>query len=236
MTIVDRVRAAAQAAQSAARSSLRLPGLLGEAVSIGITSGAPDEGPRGASPWAPAPMLGADDFNAYRSAFEQAALMPKAWKNLFFVQIKELRPSGLAPGGADGFNLFVVDLSWAPITMPGDAIAVGGANLDHLNSAERVELRMTTFDDESGSVKRWFEGKAEQASHKDGTFGLPVEYLVTVDITHMKTMQPGAAGLHARQKFLMRPSSMENELSRQAPELETVMLAFTQFDTFMKEP
>jgi len=184
-------------------------------------------------PWPAAPVWGGLSLREYRQLWEESARTQKAFKNLFHIEIRELKPSRDAPGGAGGFNLFAIDVSFAPCTMPGDAIAIGSGSIDNLNGAERVELRVTTLDDVRGSVKRWFLSKADQATRVDGTFGLPADYLVTVDITHMATTGISESDPRLTHRWLMRPSNMDNELSRRAGELEELQLAFVQFDTFV---
>jgi hypothetical protein len=184
--------------------------------------------------WTAAPVFGEmGSLSLYRAMFEESAMIEKAWKNLYFVRLDEFRRSQESPGGAEGINALVVDVGFSPATMPGEAVSIGSANMDNLMAAERVELRMTVFDDARGSVKRWFLAKCDQAAHVDGTFGLPVEYLVTIDLTHMATIGPGRPDERLRHKLLMRPSNIEIELSRRDPNLEELQLSFTQFDTFV---
>jgi hypothetical protein len=92
---------------------------------------------------------------------------------------------------------------------------------------------MTTMDDESGNIKRWFMSKCMQATHKGGTFGLPSDYLMTLTLTHMASARPERSDLRLSQSFLVRPSNIEMELSRRSPELEELPLSFVEFDTFM---
>lgn len=158
----------------------------------------------------------------------------RAWKNLFHVSIEELRPSKESPAGAGIINLMAVDVSFGPAAMPGEVIGVGSANIDLLNSSERVELRLTAFDDKRGALKRWFLAKCDQAAHIDGTFGLPVDYLSVVTVVHMDPAGRAGSKERLRHKFLMRPSSVEIELSRRGPELEELAMSFMQFDTFVE--
>ena len=113
------------------------------------------------------------------------------------------------------------------------AVAIGSANLDHLTGSERTDLRLTTLDDDRGSITRWFAAKCDQTAHADGTFGLPADYLVTVDITQMAPTNKGTDKERMKFKFLMRPVAIEKELSRRSGELEEIQISFTQFDTFM---
>lgn len=230
----QRVAAAARKVQDAlgkqiaGRLPATLPGLSGIATPVPRAPALPS------AKWAPAPLFGGLTLDRYRQLFVQSAMTAKGWKNLFHLSIGELTPSKEAPQGADGLiNLLAVDVSFAPCTMPGDVVQIGGANIDHLAASERVELRLTTMDDDRGSLKRWFAAKADQAVHTDGTMGLPVDYLVVIAVTHMDPEGKAGTDARLRHRWLMRPTNMDIELSRRAPELEELQLSFVQFDTFM---
>lgn len=192
-------------------------------------------GPTGsqASPWTAAPLYGGMTLERYRQLFVESAMTARSWKNLFHVSIAEYKPSRESPAGAGPINLLAVDVSFAPCTMPGDVVNIGAANVDRLESTERVELRLTTFDDDRGSLKRWFIAKCDQAAHLDGTMGLPVDYLLTVTVIEMDPLGTSAPDERMHHKFIMRPTNTEVELSRRSPELQEVPMAFVQFDTFM---
>lgn len=196
----------------------------------------PDLGPPNGTQWTAAPVFGGLSLEQYRRLWAESAMTAKAFKNLFHVRFRDLRPSRFAPAGADGFNLFALDVSFAPCTMPGEAVPVGSANVDNLSASERVEVRITTLDDVRGSIKRWFIGKADQAARADGTFGIPADYLMVLDVTHMATAPTSETDARLTQRWLVRPSNMDNELSRRASELEELQLSFTQWDTFMAVP
>lgn len=217
---------------------------LGKAVNqyaeqLGVT--APRRKPKFPNPgklatWTPAPVWGGVTGEEYFELFKASASTTKSWKNLFWVDIEELTPSKAAPAGVGKlWNMLATDVSFAPVTMPGDMTAVGSANIDHLNGAERVEIRLTTMDTADGAIKRWFLAKADQAAHRDGTFGLPVEYLVMLRLTHMAPTNEGSDAKRFRHAYLVRPSNMDTELSRRDPGMEELQLAFTQFDTFMEQ-
>ena len=213
----------------------------GRPVSLGpppVGGGTPRAKPEFAPPttWTPAPVWGGLSLDEYRRIFVESAMTAKAFKNLFYVSITDLKPSKEAPNGAGGFNLFALDVSFAPYTMPGDSVAIGSANMDNLQATERVELRITTLDDSRGSLKRWFAGKADQAAREDGTFGVPADYLMVIEVTHMATALPGRQDPRLSHRWLMRVSNIDHELSRRAPELEELQMSFVQFDTFVKPP
>lgn len=179
-----------------------------------------------------APMWGGMTLDEYIASFTASSLIARSWKNLFFVSIAELTQTPQSPAAAGLINLLAVDVSYAPYTMPGDAVQIGGGNMDSLATTDRVELRLTTFDDEVGTLKRWFYSKASQAAHKDGTFGMPVDYLMYVTVIHMDPTGRKSPGQRLREQFLMRASNIEIELSRRAPELQELSLSFVEFDTF----
>jgi hypothetical protein len=194
--------------------------------------------PTGSPPtlWTPAPLWGGMTLKRYREAWFDRAMTPSAWKNLFFVSIAELQPSREAPNGAEPINMLALDVAFSPVTMPGEAIALGTANLDKLEATERVEVRLTTLDDDRGTLKRWFIAKCDQAARTDGTVGLPAEYLCAVSVVHMDPTGKNAPDVRMTHRWLMRPSNLDIELSRRTPELEELPMSFVQFDTFMPAP
>jgi len=202
---------------------------------LGVPAGVQDALGIGAPAyWAPAQLLGSLTIEKQRKQFAEAAMLRRSWKNLFHIRIDELRASKESPGGAGPINLLAVDVNFGAITMPGEAVPIGGANIDNLSGSDRTELRLTTYDDERGSIYRWFAAKADQAVRTDGTFGIPAEYLVVITVTQMTSTGEGDSKDRMRHRFLMRPSSAEVELSRRAAELQELALSFVEFDTFME--
>lgn len=180
-------------------------------------------------------LWGGVTFDEYRANFVRAASVKHSWKNLFHVQIAERTAVPESAALSDGFiNMLALDVSLSPFTLPGESVPIGSANMDRLASSERVEVRMTTMDDERGSIKRWFMSKCAQATRKDGTFGLPSDYLMVLTITHMASARTERSDPRLSQAFLVRPSNIDLELSRRAPELEELPLSFVEFDTFME--
>ena len=157
-----------------------------------------------------------------------------AKKNLFLLSIGQ--QLGRTPQ-LTNINLFVTDLSYGPITITADSHKVGSAVLDQPNGTEPIELRLTTMDDEAGSVRKWFDALASAVTHSDGTFGLPAEYLVKISILHSFVDDDSAAywlrGKRGWKKEMwLRPVSLESELSRKDTGLEEFALVFHQFDTY----
>lgn len=135
------------------------------------------------------------------------------------------------PQGCKMFNLFATSVSYAPSTMVGEKVQFGSAISDRLTGTEAVELQLTTMDDEVGTLKRWFEGKFDQAAHTDGTFGVPGDYLVDIAIYHAVAKKDDRAyRFHAK----MRPQNIQHELSRSEQAMQELTITFSQFDSFMK--
>lgn len=143
------------------------------------------------------------------------------------------RGAGGGSSAAQMFNLFATSVSYSPVTMVGEKVPFGSATLDRLNGTEATELQITTMDDEVGTLKRWFEGKSAQAAHPDGTFGVPMEYLVNIAIYHAVVRPDDRAfKFHAK----MRTQSIQMELSRSEQAMQEISMTFSQFDSFVTVP
>ena len=181
--------------------------------------------------WTEVPWFGSLTLDSARTMFAESAMTQKAWKSLFHIRVDEQWPG---PESSGSFQMMALDASFAPWTMPGEAVQIGGANMDRLAATDRVELRLATLDDARGTLKRWFDFKCAQAAHPDGTFGVPADYLVTITLTHMDTEGTAPDELRFRRRWLMRPANVDHELSRRAQELEELQMTFVQFDTFVQ--
>lgn len=167
-----------------------------------------------------------------------------ARKNLFIVSIKEqpIESSDVQSrrsGGLDLFNMFVLDVSYGPITITADSHKIGSAVLDQPNGTEAVELRITTLDDEHGTIKSWFTQLSALVTHEDGTMGVPADYLAKISITHsFVTDESSKYWLGGVQPWKVdayfRPVSMEFDLSRKEDAFEEFTMVFHQFDTYYK--
>ncbi len=112
----------------------------------------------------------------------------------------------------------------------GEAIRIGSAFYDKVDGTERIEMRVTTYDDADGTIKRWFEDLRYKVAHPDGTFGLPIEYLVRFTITHASIME--GVGSAYTNTYVMRPGSIETDLSRRDHAMAEIPMTFVQFDPF----
>lgn len=183
----------------------------------------------------PTPLLGGITPMAAQMMMAESINTNFAKKNLFLVSVFE--PAGVgglqcvAGGDMSTFNLFCTDLSYAPNTIAGDKHRVGAAQVDSVVSSEPIEFRITTLDDQQGSLKKWFRSKASAAVHRDGTVGVPAEYLVQFKIIHAFITEGTAINAHI-DKVWVRPASIEFDLSRKDDALQELQMSFTQHDTF----
>lgn len=184
-----------------------------------------------------------------RRMMEESLATHFARKNLFMVSIKNPKakidavdPQYGAEGGPYNLlNLFVVDVSYGPITITADAHKIGSAVLDQPNGTEAIEMRLTTMDNEKGSIRRWFSQLAGQVTNTDGTFGVPADYLLQIEILHSFVTEESKAhwlsksgGKGWSQKSWFRPVSLESDLSRKDDALEEFTMVFHQFDTYYR--
>jgi hypothetical protein len=157
-------------------------------------------------------------------------------KNLWFLEIVEATGSE-TPGYEDisrAFNMFATDVSYSDESIASEGKAVGMSAIDLINGIERTEMRITTYDDARGTIRGWFDARRARVAHKDGTLGVPREYLVKIFVSQSATDETGAALFGSfKRVFVVRPTSIEHELSRTEDGLQQIQMTFSQFDTFM---
>jgi hypothetical protein len=158
-------------------------------------------------------------------------------KNVWFIRVTDPKPKGLVgPSISDELgtlNFLALDVSYSTNGVQGDKAAIGSAVMDRIHGGDHTELSITTLDDSAGTIKRWFQGKQRQAIAVDGTFGLPVDYCVTIEVVHgVPNNDVTGADLAFRSHLRMRPGSMPLELSRRDHGFAEIQLSFSQFDTF----
>lgn len=141
--------------------------------------------------------------------------------------------SAIAPIALKTFDLLALDVSYGP-SLAGDHVQVGSSFLDRPAGRNPTEMQITTMDDEAGTIKRWVEMKTAQLARSDGTFGLPAEYLVTIEVFHAipSDQVPGYTGAYSK-KMRMRVVSSQHDLSRRDQALSECQLQFQEFDPFM---
>lgn len=162
------------------------------------------------------------------SVFDEHVRTDFAKKNLWCIRVRNLQ------GGAPlDINLFAIDVAYPLFSVQGDPVHVGSGSFDVVTNSERREMRITTLDDSSGSVKRWFEERHAAMCHPDGTFGLPVEYVFKVDVLHAYISEQVDGAIDGWvDSYVMRPGSLETDLSRREDAMQEVQMTFVQWDTF----
>ncbi len=178
------------------------------------------------------PLLGGITLDQAARMHAEMRSVDRAKKNLFVIEVSDLSTSNNSLPEGDGFysfNFFAVEVNYAPLTISGEKRRVGGVMLDGLTGNEPVEMRITTFDDTEGTLKRWFSSKAESIAHKDGTVGVPADYLVKIVVSH--AFVAGAEGKPFREEFLMRAVNIEHDLSRRDDAMAELQMTFTETDT-----
>lgn len=188
--------------------------------------------------------------------YDQMMSQKLAKKNLFLVEVSSNLPVEM--GGGSGiseiFNLFVTEIDYAPYTITGEKRRVGAANFDSVQSAEPVEMRITTMDDQYGSIKKWYAKHHGKVAAEDGTVGVPASYAIHFRIIHsfieknqaqtyevwnetgkgVFTKSNETMSNHYEDIGLYRPANLEVNLSRREDGLQEIQMTFSQLDTFMK--
>jgi hypothetical protein len=142
-------------------------------------------------------------------------------------------PAGVAGPSPDIphlFNLFATSVSYSGVELTSERTVIGGASMDKLTGKSGAEVTITTMDDGIGSLKRWFEGKSDQAVHSNGTVGVPRDYCVFIRVFHAT---PKAHSRAYASLYRMRTKSMSFDLNRREQALQEVTMTFEEHDTFM---
>lgn len=174
----------------------------------------------------PTPLFGGISPEKARDLYQQMREHRFAKKNLFLLEV-----SSPLMGHITHFNLFATDVDYTPFSITGDKRKVGGATVDIVQGSEPVEMRITTMDDQNGTLKQWFSMHHAALAAQDGTVGLPGESAITIKIVH-SYIEPTSLGYE--DKGLFRPASLEVGFSRREDALQELQMSFSQLDTFLK--
>lgn len=162
-------------------------------------------------------------------------------KNLFYIRISDPSMNAMGPAASFGlFDLLALDVSYSSATVVGDKVPIGSAVLDKVTGIEAVEIQVTTIDDETGSLKRWFDYKVRQIANGDGTFNVPSSYAFEMEIAHSVPDPHGTTPDFSDEekariysdKYRVRAVSIQHELSRRDQALQELQMTFTQVDTW----
>lgn len=180
----------------------------------------------------PTPLLGGISPAEARQIHEDMGSQKLAHKNLWLLEVTSWLEGGVK-NMPDRFNLFATEVDYAPFTVTADKRRVGGAVVDAVQGGEPVELRMTTMDDQAGSIKHWFAAHYGEVCARDGTVGVPANYAITIKVVHAFITQASNRGGY-EDIGLFRPANLEVSLSRREDGLQELQMTFSQLDTFMK--
>ena len=178
------------------------------------------------------PLLGGISAREAKRIYDQVRGERLAKKNLWLLEVTSALNNG-SMNMPDRFNLFATEVEYSPFIIAGDKRRVGGAVVDAVQGAEPIELRMTTLDDQAGSLKMWFEHHAAAVAAKDGTVGVPANYAIRIKLVHsFITPESNRGGYQS--SGLFRPVNLDASLSRREDGLQEVQMTFSQLDTFMR--
>lgn len=191
----------------------------------------------------PNPLMGHMTPRQVMEVQQRIREMGPARRNLFYIQVTDgniPRTAGQsATTATDVLRLLATDVSYNGRSIASEKLPIGAALMDRPTGIEPVEVSITTMDDEVGSLKRWFHGKLEQIAHTDGTFGVPSEYQVDIEIVH------GIASPDIDQKFVaraytavytVRAATIQHELTRRDQGPEEIQMTFSQTDSWTRPP
>lgn len=150
-------------------------------------------------------------------------------KNLWLIEVS----SRLSGDASQRFNMFATEIEYEPFNLTGEKRRVGGVMVDTIQGSEAVELRLTTLDDNAGTLKKWFAAHHGAASARDGTVGVPDAYAITFKIVHAFITRDSNRGGY-EDVGLFRTGNMAVSLSRREDGLQELQMTFSQLDTFMR--
>lgn len=178
---------------------------------------------------APTPLLGGISPTEAYNIYQEARGQKLAKKNLWLIEVS----SRLKGDMSQRFNLFATEVEYEPFTITGEKRRVGGAVIDAVQGGEPVEMRLTTIDDQEGTIKRWFAAHYGAVAAQDGTIGVPDSYAITIKVVHAFITRASMRGGY-EDIGMFRPANMAVSLSRREDGLEEVQMTFSQLDTFMR--
>lgn len=179
----------------------------------------------------PTPLMGGISPAEARKIYENMGSQKLAHKNLWLLEVTSWLEGG-TKNILDRFNLFATEVDYAPFAVSADKRRIGGAVVDAVQGGEPVELRLTTMDDQDGSIKRWFAAHYGEVCARDGTVGVPANYAITIKVVHAFITRASSRGGY-EDIGLFRPANLEISLSRREDGLQELQMTFSQLDTFM---
>lgn len=125
----------------------------------------------------PTPLFGGITPTEARQIYQTMQNTRISKKNLFLIEVSSALMGDCV---SQWSNLFATELDYTPLTISGDKRKVGCAVLDSVQSSEPTELRVTTIDDQFGTIKRWYEQHHAATVSQDGTVGTPKDIVSAI--------------------------------------------------------
>lgn len=175
------------------------------------------------------PLFGGISPNEAKGIYDEMRGQRLGKKNLWLIEVS----SRLQGDASQRFNLFATEIEYEPFNLTSEKRRAGGAVVDSVQGAEAVELRLTTMDDQSGTLKKWFAAHHGVAAARDGTVGVPDTYAITIKIVHSFITRSSNRGGY-EDIGLFRPANLALSLSRREDGLQELQMSFSQLDTFMR--
>lgn len=214
----------------------------------------------------PNPLLGGYSRKEVQKLTNKAIRTAYAKNNLFLVRLIDPNyptRSGKVMAFPDDFDasqepdrvwdLFAMGVSYNPIAITGDAVKLGLLHSDSIQQSERVEIRMTFFDNAKGTIKRYLLAKKKQMINADGTGNVPDSYVLGLTIIHLD-QTAGAVNIgfaekqkrvgiydeqaqirdsYTKHEYVVRVSSLDIDLNKREESLQELQVTFTEVDPFM---
>lgn len=178
----------------------------------------------------PTPLFGGISPTEAKRIYDEMRGQRLSKKNLWLIEVSsKLQGAGIS----SRFNLFATEVEYAPFTVFGEKRRVGGALVDAAQGNEPVEMRLTTMDDQVGSLKKWYAQHHAAVAAEDGTVGVPDSYAITIKVVHSFITRDSNRGGY-EDIGLYRPANLDVSLSRREDGMQEVQMTFSQLDTFMR--
>ncbi|HEX8590649.1 hypothetical protein [Pseudomonas sp.] len=149
-----------------------------------------------------------------------------AKSNLWHLNITNVK-TGIAPT----VNLFAKGVQTTALSFGAESVEVGATSFAKPGNMAPKEYHVTTFDDLGGSIKGWAANLKLKMAPGDGTYGLPLSYLLRLTLTHgfIGTDAENSGGAHI-DNAIVQLISAEYTNARDQDGLQEIELSFRQFD------
>lgn len=146
-------------------------------------------------------------------------------------------------GITNQFAFYAIDVSYSPYTVSSEKRRIGSITADTVQSGDPVEMRVITYDDMQGSLKRWFRRQCdlqalqgrENGVKVSGLVGLPGQYSFKVKIMHAfhDDGRPESNVAYV-DEFIMRTGQIDFDLRRDDSGPQELSMTFIEVDAFMR--